>query len=203
MNQHIGKQSILFETPPVIRSTAAIGGKKEIEGPLASHFDILNSDTKFGQESWEKAESTMQKLALQTALEKTELKESNLDVVFAGDRGLAGGYNSNILKLALSEMEGKEVVSVSGNTCKNGEKYAKKELTNPTRIVTSTVRVAGGTLGMVSVKTSADIPKGKIFDCVKELQAIGTHAAILGKALYTGKLDLARAVQLVQKEVRA
>ena len=85
MNQHIGKQSILFETPPVIRSTAAIGGKKEIEGPLASHFDILNSDTKFGQESWEKAESTMQKLALQTALEKTELKESNLDVVFAGD----------------------------------------------------------------------------------------------------------------------
>ena len=64
------------------------------------------------------------------------------------------------------EMEGKEVVSVSGNTCKNGEKYAKKELTNPTRIVTSTVRVQGGTLGMVSVKTSSDIPKGKIFDCV-------------------------------------
>lgn len=85
MNQHIGKQSILFETPPVIRSTAAIGGKKEIEGPLASHFDVLNSDTKFGQGSWEKAESTMQKLALQTALEKAEFQETNLDVVFAGD----------------------------------------------------------------------------------------------------------------------
>jgi CxxC motif-containing protein len=75
-------------------------------------------------------------------------------------------------------MEGKEVVSVSGNTCKNGEKYAKKELTNPTRIVTSTVRVAGGTLGMVSVKTSSDIPKGKIFECVKELQAIDVSAPV-------------------------
>ena len=76
------------------------------------------------------------------------------------------------------EMEGNEVLSVSGNTCKNGEKYAQKELTNPTRIVTSTVRVTGGTLGMVSVKTSADIPKGKIFDCVKELQAIDVPAPV-------------------------
>lgn len=76
------------------------------------------------------------------------------------------------------EMEGKEVLSVSGNTCKNGDKYARKELTNPTRIVTSTVRVTGGTLGMVSVKTASDIPKGKIFDCVKELQAIDIPAPV-------------------------
>ena len=75
-------------------------------------------------------------------------------------------------------MEGNEILSVSGNTCKNGEKYAHKELTNPTRIVTSTVRVVGGTLGMVSVKTSADIPKGKIFDCVKELKAIDLPAPV-------------------------
>ena len=85
MNQHIGKQSIVFETPPVICSTAAVGGKKEMEGPLASYFDVLNKDTKFGQTSWEKAESTMQQYALQTALEKASLKEPNLDVVFAGD----------------------------------------------------------------------------------------------------------------------
>ncbi|MBR3973404.1 MAG: DUF1667 domain-containing protein [Oscillospiraceae bacterium] len=68
------------------------------------------------------------------------------------------------------EMEGREVLTVFGNTCKNGEKYARKELTNPTRIVPSLVRVTGGTLGMVSVKTATDIPKGKIFDCVKELK---------------------------------
>ncbi len=76
------------------------------------------------------------------------------------------------------EMDGKEVVSVTGQTCKNGEKYARKEMTNPTRIVTSTVRVVGGTLGMVSVKTSSDIPKGKIFECVKELQAIDIPAPV-------------------------
>lgn len=76
------------------------------------------------------------------------------------------------------EMEGKEVRSVSGNTCKNGDKYARKELTNPTRIVTSTVRVVNGKLGMVSVKTVSDIPKGKIFDCVKELQTIDIPAPV-------------------------
>ena len=63
-----------------------------------------------------------------------------------------------------------QVTSVSGNTCKRGEEYAKKELTNPTRIVTSTVRVKGG--GMVSVKTAADIPKAKMLDCVRQLKDI-------------------------------
>ena len=48
------------------------------------------------------------------------------------------------------EMEGNEVKSVAGNTCPRGDAYAKKELTNPTRIVTSTVRVSGGKLAMVS-----------------------------------------------------
>ena len=76
------------------------------------------------------------------------------------------------------EMAGEEVLTVSGNTCKNGEKYARKELTNPTRIVTSTVRVTGGTLPMASVKTASDIPKGRIFDCVRELQAIDIPAPV-------------------------
>ena len=40
-------------------------------------------------------------------------------------------------------MNGEEVVSVTGNTCKRGDVYARKEVTNPTRIVTSTVRVSG------------------------------------------------------------
>ena len=76
------------------------------------------------------------------------------------------------------EMDGKEVISVSGNTCKNGDKYARKELTNPTRIVPTLVRVVGGTLDVVSVKTASDIPKGRIFDCVRELQAIELPAPV-------------------------
>jgi len=76
------------------------------------------------------------------------------------------------------EMEGNEVKTVTGNTCPRGVAYAQKELTNPTRIVTSTVRVAGGKLAMVSVKTESDIPKGKIFDCVKALKDVEVIAPV-------------------------
>lgn len=76
------------------------------------------------------------------------------------------------------ELDGTEVVNVRGNTCKRGEVYARKEVTNPTRIVTSTVRVSGGHLDMVSVKTKSDIPKGKIFDCVEALKEICVEAPV-------------------------
>lgn len=62
-------------------------------------------------------------------------------------------------------MNGTDVVSVTGNTCPRGDAYARKEVTNPTRIVTSTVRVEGGISPMVNVKTASDIPKAKIFEC--------------------------------------
>ena len=76
------------------------------------------------------------------------------------------------------EMNGAEVVSVAGHTCKRGAAYAEKEVTNPTRIVTSTVRVLGGMAEMVSVKTAEDIPKAKIFDCVKALKDITVNAPV-------------------------
>ncbi|MBB5182297.1 DUF1667 domain-containing protein [Catenisphaera adipataccumulans] len=77
------------------------------------------------------------------------------------------------------EMEGSEILSVTGNTCKRGDIYARKEVTNPTRIVTSTVRVTGSDLtNMVSCKTEHDIPKDKIFDCVKALKGVTVKAPI-------------------------
>lgn len=76
------------------------------------------------------------------------------------------------------EMEGNEVISVTGNTCKRGDIYARKEVTNPTRIVTSTVKVIGGAADMVSVKTREDIPKDKIFDCVKSLKGVEVKAPV-------------------------
>ena len=69
-------------------------------------------------------------------------------------------------------------IKVEGNTCPRGEAYAKKEVTNPTRIVTSTVRVEGGTIERASVKTASDIPKGKIFDCMKEIRAVKVAAPV-------------------------
>ncbi len=76
------------------------------------------------------------------------------------------------------ELEGSEIISVTGYTCKRGDVYARKEVTNPTRIVTSTVRVSGGSIDMVSVKTKEDIPKGKIFECVKALKGIEVPAPV-------------------------
>ena len=76
------------------------------------------------------------------------------------------------------EMKGTEVVSVTGNTCPNGDRYARKEVTDPRRTVTSTVRVLGGILPVVSVKTAQDIPKNKIFDCMQELATIRVKAPV-------------------------
>ena len=70
------------------------------------------------------------------------------------------------------------VLSVEGNNCKRGAVYGKKEVTDPTRIVTTTVRVSGGTENMVSVKTESDIPKEKIFDCIHALKDIIVPAPI-------------------------
>lgn len=75
-------------------------------------------------------------------------------------------------------MEAGEIREVTGFTCKRGETYARKEVTNPTRIVTSTVRVEGGTSPMVSVKTAQDIPKGKIFDCADALRTVQVKAPV-------------------------
>ena len=77
-----------------------------------------------------------------------------------------------------AEVENGAVTAVTGNTCPRGEAYARKECTNPTRIVTSTVRVKGGHLPVVSVKTASDIPKGKIGECVKALKDICVEAPV-------------------------
>ena len=82
------------------------------------------------------------------------------------------------------EMEGDAVLQVKGNTCPRGDAYGRKEVTNPTRIVTSTVRVTGGTLPMVSCKTRTDVPKGKIFDVVRALKGVEVPAPVsIGQVL--------------------
>ncbi len=83
-------------------------------------------------------------------------------------------------------LENGVVQSVSGNTCRRGDIYARKEVTAPTRIVTSTVRVTGSTTGAVTVpcKTASDIPKKDIFRCMEALAGVTVSAPIrLGQAL--------------------
>ncbi|HHW31631.1 MAG TPA: DUF1667 domain-containing protein [Clostridiaceae bacterium] len=61
---------------------------------------------------------------------------------------------------------------VRGNSCIRGEEYGKIELTNPTRTITSTIRVSGGKQRRCPVKTDRPIPKSLIFDAMKLLDGI-------------------------------
>ena len=85
MIQKVGSRTLKFENMPRVMSYACVGGKKEGEGPLGGMFDMVDPDPYFGQKTWEKAESTIQKLALSRALEKAGLQPEQVDVVFAGD----------------------------------------------------------------------------------------------------------------------
>ncbi|MEG2014436.1 MAG: DUF1667 domain-containing protein [Clostridia bacterium] len=73
----------------------------------------------------------------------------------------------------------KNNIIVTGNTCPRGKTYAIDEVIAPKRMVTSTVKVQGGDIPMVSVKTSAPIPKEKIFDSLALLNDIELSAPIL------------------------
>lgn len=81
----MGKQSIRLEEPVYIQSAASIVGKKEGEGPLGKWFDLICEDPMFGMNTWEEAESTMQKEALLTALRKGKIGAEEIRMVFAGD----------------------------------------------------------------------------------------------------------------------
>lgn len=88
------------------------------------------------------------------------------------------------------EMENGEVAKVTGNTCKRGDVYARKEVTHPTRIVTSTVAVEGGTIRMVSVKTQKDIPKEKMKDIMKCIEAVTVKAPVhIGDVILSNVAD--------------
>lgn len=76
------------------------------------------------------------------------------------------------------ELEGNEIQQISGYTCKRGEDYARKEVTHPTRTVTSIVRVSGGEIAMVSVKTKQDIPKEKIMDIMEAIASLTVSAPV-------------------------
>lgn len=81
----LGKQSAGLDAPVYINSSASIVGKKEGEGPLGLLFDMVGEDDMFGCESWEEAESSLQKDAVYMALGKAEKKPEEMRFIFAGD----------------------------------------------------------------------------------------------------------------------
>lgn len=73
---------------------------------------------------------------------------------------------------------GVEVLEVRGHTCPRGEDYARKEVVNPTRILTGSIRVAGGDAPLVSVKTRDAVPKGRMAECMAALKDVKVRAPV-------------------------
>lgn len=81
----VGKQSISFEKAPYIISSASVVGKKEGEGPLGKMFDVVEEENLFGEDTWEAAESAMQKEACLLALGKAHMKPEDIQFLYGGD----------------------------------------------------------------------------------------------------------------------
>lgn len=68
--------------------------------------------------------------------------------------------------------------TVTGNTCKRGEVYGIKEVTNPVRVVTSTVKIKSGELPVIPVKTKEAVPKDLNFKIMEVLRQVEVEAPI-------------------------
>lgn len=68
--------------------------------------------------------------------------------------------------------------AVAGNSCPNGVRYGREELTHPTRVITSTVRAEGGLHARLPVRTADAVPKAKMFEVVCALDGVIVHAPV-------------------------
>ena len=104
MEKKKGGQSIAFDRAPYLIESASVVGKKEGEGPLGKFFDMVEEDNLFGENTWEEAESTMQKEACTLALGKAHVKPEEVRFLFGGDllrQGVATSAGVESLQIPL------------------------------------------------------------------------------------------------------
>ena len=86
--------------------------------------------------------------------------------------------------------DGETILNVDGNTCNRGIDYAKQELTDPRRMVTTTVRVKGGLHPLLPVYTSAPIPKPRVFDLLREIRQVEVEAPVkMGQVILSNVVE--------------
>ena len=104
-----GERSIKVPIPVYIRASASVAGTKEGQGPFGDCFDVVGKDDKFGCETWEEAESTLQKEALTLAIGKSGLKNEEIKYLFAGDllgQSIASSFGLGAFQIPLIGMYG-------------------------------------------------------------------------------------------------
>lgn len=120
--------TLLFDPPPVIASGAAVGGKKESEGPLAAEFDELSCDNSFGQPGWEAAEKHLQLRAAHLCLKKAGVPLEKVQLALAGDlqaQCTASGYAMRELGVPFAGLFGAcstmaEALGIGAALCTSG-----------------------------------------------------------------------------------
>lgn len=104
-----GSQSIQFDIAPYIVSSASVVGRKEGEGPLGKYFDRVGEDDRFGEETWEAAESTMQKDACLLTLQKAKVTPEEVRYLYGGDllrQGIATSMGTEALQIPMFGLYG-------------------------------------------------------------------------------------------------
>ncbi|MFX0548010.1 stage V sporulation protein AD [Hathewaya histolytica] len=85
MSKKVGKQTLIMENKPRIVSTYNIVGPMEGQGPLKDYFDRILEDDLNGQDTFEKAESSLLYVSIEEAIKRANLKDDDIDFLFAGD----------------------------------------------------------------------------------------------------------------------
>lgn len=109
MTQIKGRASLAYNNPPRIIAAASIVGTKEGDGPLGHLFDLIETDPKFGKDTWEEAESELQLQTAKKAMEKAGMNEEQVRYLFAGDllaQGIATSYGIMELQIPLFGLYG-------------------------------------------------------------------------------------------------
>ena len=109
MDQIKGAQSIMFREAPYLISAASVAGSKEADGPIGKLFDVTDKDDLFGAQTWEEAESNMQKEACVLAAGKAHVDLKKIRYLFGGDllrQGIATSMGVEALQIPMFGLYG-------------------------------------------------------------------------------------------------
>ena len=104
-----GAQSIAYDRAPYLISSASVVGKKEGEGPIGEMFDLVGESDSFGENTWEEAESTMQREACLLAMGKAHVSQNQVRYLFGGDllrQGIATSMGVEKLQIPMFGLYG-------------------------------------------------------------------------------------------------
>ena len=195
MPKMLGKRTIIFENKHRIISYGSVVGKKEHEGPLSEEFDEYTIDSYFGEDSFEKAESKLQKTAVQIALDKINLKDNDIDKMFAGDLlnqcigssfglrelGLYGACSTMALSAALASLfvdsgaANKALAVTSSHFCSAERQYRFPLNYGSQRPQTSQWTVTGSGALVISKEGKGPYIHSAVFGEIKDLNVADTN----------------------------